>query len=63
MTSIIPDKLYIINVGIRLFYETAIHQRIEAVHVNWLPPPSQSAETSDEIDKEIQEILNRIGDD
>jgi hypothetical protein len=58
MASIIPNKLHIINIGIRLFYETAIQQHIEAVHVNWLPPPP-----AEEIDKEIEEILNRIGDE
>jgi hypothetical protein len=58
MDPIIPKKLYIINIGIRLFYETAIQQHIEAVHINWLPPPA-----SEEIDKEIEEILNRIGDE
>jgi hypothetical protein len=58
MDPIIPKKLYIINIGIRLFYETAIQQHIEAVHINWLPPP-----TSEEIDKDIEEILNRIGDE
>ena len=58
MDPIIPKKLYIINIGIRLFYETAIQQHTEAVHINWLPPP-----TSEEIDKDIEEILNRIGDE
>jgi hypothetical protein len=57
MKSIIPNKLYILNIGIRLFYETAIDQQIEAVHVNWLPPSEETA------DKEIEEILNRIGDE
>ncbi len=55
MDPIIPKKLYIINIGIRLFYETAIQQHIEAVHINWLPPPP-----SEDID---EEILNRIGDE
>jgi hypothetical protein len=58
MAEIIPVKLYIINIGIRLFYETAIQQHIEAIHVNWLPPPAP-----EEIDKEIEDILNRIGDE
>jgi hypothetical protein len=58
MDPIIPKKLYIVNIGIRLFYETAIQQHIEAIHINWLPPPP-----SEEIDKEIEEILNRIGDE
>jgi hypothetical protein len=57
MKSIIPNKLYILNIGIRLFYETAINQQIEAVHVNWLPPSEET------VDKEIEEILNRIGDE
>jgi hypothetical protein len=57
MKSTIPNKLYILNIGIRLFYETAIDQQIEAVHVDWLPPSEET------VDKEIEEILNRIGDE
>jgi hypothetical protein len=57
MESIIPNRLYILNIGIRLFYEAAINQKIEAIHVNWLPPSEET------VDKEIEEILNRIGDE
>ena len=57
MKSTIPNKLYILNIGIRLFYETAINQKIEAVHVDWLPPSEEL------VDKEIEEILDRIGDE
>jgi hypothetical protein len=57
MKSIIPNNLYILNVGIRLFYETAINQQIEAVHVDWQAPSEEI------VDKEIEEILNRIGDE
>jgi hypothetical protein len=40
-----------------LFYEAAINQQVEAVHVDWLPPSEET------IDREIEEILNRIGDE
>jgi hypothetical protein len=50
---IIPKKLQIINIGIRVFYETATNQKVEAVHVNWQPPQ--------QMEKDIAEILERIG--
>jgi hypothetical protein len=50
---VIPKQLRIINVGIRLFYDTAITQKVEAVHVNWQPAP--------ELEKDIEEILDKIG--
>jgi len=49
----IPKKLKIVNVGIKLFYDTAILQKAEAVHVNWQPAPK--------LEKEIEDILQRIG--
>lgn len=59
MSQIFPDKLFIINIGARLFYETTIEQSVQAVHVNWSPPRQELVE------QEILEILDRIdgGDD
>ncbi len=50
---VIPKELRIVNVGIRLFYDTAIAQKVDAVHVNWQPSP--------ELEKDIEEILDKIG--
>jgi hypothetical protein len=55
MSQIFPDRLFIINIGARLFYETAIEQSVQSVHVNWPPPRKELVE------KEILEILDRIG--
>lgn len=50
---ILPAKIKVINLGIRLFYNTAVHQKVEAVHVNWQPTPK--------LEPEIEEMLARIG--
>jgi len=50
---IIPKQLRIVNVGIRLFYDTAVMQKIESVHVNWEP--------GQKLDRDIEDILDKIG--
>jgi hypothetical protein len=49
----IPKHLRIINIGVKLFYDAAIMQHVEAVHVAWQP--------SLELDRDIEEILDEIG--
>ena len=55
MNQIIPDSLYIVNIGIRMFYETIIEQSVQAIHLSW-PLPKKEAT----VEKEIVEILDRI---
>lgn len=50
----IPSKLHIVNVGIRLFYDTVVAQEIDAVHVNWQPAL--------ELEKDIEKILEKVGE-
>jgi len=50
---LIPKNLRVINIGLRLFYESLIEQNIESVHVNWEPKPK--------LEKEIEDILDKIG--
>jgi hypothetical protein len=50
----VPKELYIVNVGIKLFYDEAVTQKIEVVHVSWQPPHY--------IEKDIETILDRIGE-
>jgi hypothetical protein len=59
MSQLFPDRLFIINIGARLFYESTIEQSVQSVHVNWSPPSKELLE------REILEILDRIdgGDD
>ena len=55
MNQIIPNSLYVVNIGIRMFYETITEQSVQAIHLNW-PPPKKEAT----VEKEIVEILDRI---
>ncbi len=49
----IPDRMVIVNVGARIFYDTAISQKADAVHVNWRP--------TIKLEKDLEAILRRIG--
>ena len=48
----IPKNLRVINVGLRLFYQSLKEQKIESVHVNWVPKPK--------LEKDIEDILDKI---
>lgn len=48
----IPNNLRVINIGLRLFYQSLTEQNIEAVHVIWEPKPK--------LEKEIKDILDRM---
>ncbi len=43
-----------INIGLRLFYQSLTEQKTEAVHVNWEPKPK--------LEKEVEDILDKIDD-
>jgi len=49
---LIPDNLRVINIGLRLFYQSLTEQGIEAVHVNWEPKPK--------LEEDIEDILDKI---
>jgi len=48
---LIPDNLRVINIGLRLFYQSLMEQRVEAAHVNWEPKPKLDKKTEDILDK------------
>lgn len=48
----IPNNLRVINIGLRLFYQSLTEQKIEAVHINWEPKPK--------LEKDIEDILDKI---
>ncbi len=50
----IPNEIRVINIGLRLFYQSLTEQKIEAVHVNWEPKPK--------LEKEVEDILDKIDD-
>ena len=47
----IPNNLRVINIGLRIFYESLTEQKVEAAHVNWKPKPKLDKETEDILDK------------
>jgi|TARA_B100001765_G_scaffold174630_1_gene117458 hypothetical protein len=49
---LIPDNLRVINIGLRLFYQSLTEQRVEAAHVNWEPKPK--------LEEDIEDILDKI---
>jgi len=49
----LPKHVRILNVGAKLFYDSAIAQNVEAVHVDWRPEPA--------LEKDIEQILDRMG--
>ena len=49
---LIPSNLRVINIGLRLFYQSLTEQKIETVHVNWEPKPK--------LEKDIEDILDKI---
>ena len=50
----IPNTLRVINIGLRLVYQSVTEQKFEAVHVNWEPKPK--------LEKEVEDILDKIDD-
>jgi hypothetical protein len=50
---IIPKQLRIVNVGVKLFYDTAVEQKVTAAHVDWQPGPL--------LENDIEEILDKMG--
>jgi len=51
---LIPNNLQVINIGLRLFYQSLTEQKIEAVYVN--------CEPKQKLEKEIGDILDKIDD-
>jgi len=49
---LIPVNLRVINIGLRLFYQSLTEQGIEAAHVNWEPKPK--------LEEDIEDILDKI---
>jgi len=49
---LIPNTLRVINIGLRLFYQSLTEQKIEVVHINWEPNPK--------LEKDIEDILDKI---
>ena len=47
----IPNNLRVINIGLRVFYQSLTEQKIEAVHVNWEPKPKLEEDVEDILDK------------
>ncbi len=64
----LPERLKIINVGLRSFYEDLKLQRAEAVHVEWRPPAGGDPELAKlleklerpEVDEANQKAVERI---
>lgn len=51
-TGLLDSELYVVNVGLEIFYNALKLQDVKVVDVNWSPPAK--------LDKETEDILDRI---
>jgi FdrA protein len=48
------DKIKVINVGVKIFYDSLKEQGVEVIHVDWRPPAGG--------DKELLKLLEMLED-
>ncbi len=52
MRKLFGEKLFVLNIGLEYFYHELVEQGVDAVHVEYRPPPK--------LEKDIEEILDKI---